>query len=448
MARHFERGASSFRAFVESVEADAEEGSVDEAPIVEEGTEGVRVMTVYKAKGLEFPVVILADPTYKTVRSEPSRHIDASCSLWLEPLCGAAPIELREASDLESRRDQAEAIRVAYVAATRARDLLVVPTCGDAPIEGWYGVLDPMLYPAENARRSSGAAPGCPPFGEDSVLERGPKGQTPLAGSVRPGLHTPSPNGAPVVWWDPAVLRLDVDELAPLRHQRLLEPGADGAAAAESQRGYEAWKTGRAALLADASRPAISVQTVTASVRSAAARAQTGLAASPGEPGVQVERMDRDQPDRPGGRRFGALVHALLASIDLRADAGSIQAMASVHGRIVGATDEEVAAAITTIGRVLAHPILRRAGGMADHGAVRRETPILLTLEDGRLLEGVVDLAFRDDEPGFGGWTVVDFKTNREVEGSLEAYAAQVQVYSRAVATATGSPARGILLVI
>ena len=33
------------------------------SPIVEEGTEGVRMMTVHKAKGLEFPVVILADPT-------------------------------------------------------------------------------------------------------------------------------------------------------------------------------------------------------------------------------------------------------------------------------------------------------------------------------------------------------------------------------------------------
>jgi hypothetical protein len=199
MARHFERGASSFRAFVESVEADAESADVNEAPIVEEGTEGVRVMTVYKAKGLEFPVVILADPTYKATRDVPSRHIDAGRSLWLEQLCGATPIELREASDLEMKRDRAEAIRIAYVAATRARDLLVVPAGGDQPIEGWFEILGPVLYPPENARRNAKPAPGCPAFGSERVLGRGPTGKPPVGGSVRPGLHTPVPDGAPVV---------------------------------------------------------------------------------------------------------------------------------------------------------------------------------------------------------------------------------------------------------
>ena len=76
MARQFERGASSFRAFIDKLELDAERGEADEAPIVEEGTEGVRLMTVHKAKGLEFPVVILADPTCAAARDTPSRHVD------------------------------------------------------------------------------------------------------------------------------------------------------------------------------------------------------------------------------------------------------------------------------------------------------------------------------------------------------------------------------------
>ena len=43
----------------------AETAQAAEAPILEEGSDGVRLMTVHKAKGLEFPVVILADLTCK-----------------------------------------------------------------------------------------------------------------------------------------------------------------------------------------------------------------------------------------------------------------------------------------------------------------------------------------------------------------------------------------------
>lgn len=120
MARQFERGASSFRAFVNKLEMDAERGEADEAPVVEEGTEGVRLMTVHKAKGLQFPVVVLADPTCSAARDTPSRHVDAVRRLWLEPLCGSAPVELLDAAVEEQQREQDEAIRVAYVAARRA----------------------------------------------------------------------------------------------------------------------------------------------------------------------------------------------------------------------------------------------------------------------------------------------------------------------------------------
>jgi hypothetical protein len=147
--------------------------------------------------------------------------------LWVETLCGSAPIELLEAADEELRRDQAEAIRVAYVAATRARDLLVTPVCGDQPIEGWLEVLNPMLYPPDDQRRNAEPAPGCPGFGEESVVDRGPDGHPPAMGSVRPGLHRPTADRPPVVWWDPAALALEVEEKVALRHQRILEVDGD-----------------------------------------------------------------------------------------------------------------------------------------------------------------------------------------------------------------------------
>jgi ATP-dependent exoDNAse (exonuclease V) beta subunit len=452
MARHFEGSASSFRAFVEKLEADAERGEADEAPIVEEGTEGVRVMTVHKAKGLEFPVVILADPTCNATRDIPSRHIEPARRLWLEPLCGSAPIELLEAAGEELIRDQTEAIRVAYVAATRARDLLVVPVCGDQPIEGWLEVLDPMLYPPDNARRRSEPSPSCPMFGDDSVIERGPKGRPPVQGSVRPGLHYPKVDGPGVVWWDPTALSREVDEQEQLRHQRILEADPDGTVAAASEENCAAWKAGREALLSQAFYPSMSVRTVTSLARTAAAESSTeNMAVKAGgrartRPDIIVETVERGDRDRPHGRRFGALVHALLASVDLDAGTDAIEAGAVTHGRLVDATEEEVKATIATVGAALAHPILRRAAASVGKGRLRRETPVLLRRDDGSLVEGVVDLAFYEETSDFAGWTIVDFKTGSEVE-AMPLYIAQVRVYLEAISKATGSRTRGIVLV-
>jgi len=56
-------GGLSFRGFVEELAAQAEKEDAAEAPVLEEDSDGVRLMTVHGAKGLEFPVVILADLT-------------------------------------------------------------------------------------------------------------------------------------------------------------------------------------------------------------------------------------------------------------------------------------------------------------------------------------------------------------------------------------------------
>jgi hypothetical protein len=132
-------------------------------------------------------------------------------------------------------------MRLVYVATTRARDLLILPTCGDAPISGWLEVLNPVLYPKEDKRCQAEHAAGCPEFGVDTVLDRGDQGTPPVGGSVAPGLHCPGENGPPVVWWDPAVLTLDVQEQAPLRQQRILEADPDGT----SEKSYACWKAAR-----------------------------------------------------------------------------------------------------------------------------------------------------------------------------------------------------------
>lgn len=63
-------------------------------------------------------------------------------------------------------------------------------------------------------------------------------------------------------------------------------------------------------------------------------------------------------------------------------------------------------------------------------------------MPDGTLLEGIVDLAFEED----GRWTVVDYKTDRDVSGSEEEYRRQVALYAAAIGQATGLPAQGVLV--
>ena len=134
--------------------------------------------------------------------------------------------------------------------------------------------------------------------------------------------------------------------------------------------------------------------------------------------------------------------------IDLEWTTDAPKAMAAVQGRIVGATEQEIDAAVATVTRALAHPILRRAGASSRTGGLRREVPILLRTDHGILVERIVDLAFRQEASDFAGWTVVDFKTDREFEGSSDRYLDQVRWYSTAVREATNLPTRGVLLVI
>ena len=124
LARRYEAdGGISFRGFIEELREQAEDGQSGEAPILEEGSDGVRMMTVHKAKGLEFPVVILADITAKLRPAAASRYLDTANGTCAVRLAGCSPFDLIHHEQDELQRDEAEGVRLAYVAATRARDL-------------------------------------------------------------------------------------------------------------------------------------------------------------------------------------------------------------------------------------------------------------------------------------------------------------------------------------
>jgi len=469
LARQYEaNGGMSFRGFVDELRGQAEGGQAAEAPILEEGSDGVRLMTVHKAKGLEFPVVILADITAKLRSDRADRLIDRDRNVCFLRLGRWTPIELATHEEREIARDEAEGVRVAYVAATRARDLLVVPAVGDGPWEGgWTGPLNAAVYPPSASRRAGAPAAGCPAFKKDSVWRR-PDDEPSNASTVCPGEHFIAGEPPyPIVWWDPHALDLGVEPAVGIRRESLIAKDVAGSVVAEGLREYEQWRDRRADAIAHGSIASLSVRSATewaaddldrgepAAAGAGAPVVQRGLfeeeIAAPGETAPrpadsaerEVEVVDARGRERPGGARFGELVHAMLAATPLDAGAAAIASLADVHGRILSAPADEVAAAVETVERVLAHELLGRARAADARQACRRETPVTCVVADGTMIEGIVDLAFEEN----GAWTVVDYKSDRELATLGEnRYRRQVALYVSAIAQATAQPARGVLV--
>jgi ATP-dependent helicase/nuclease subunit A len=454
MARRAERnGLISFRSFVNWLDEQAESGDEGDAPIMEEGVDGIRIMTVHKAKGLEFPVVLLVDITAKDTR-EPSKWVDQAAGLSATKLAGCTPIEVQEHAADEMRIEQEEAARVLYVAATRARDLLVVCAVGDHAYEGWLATLNPILYPsaAGSFNPESKQAKGCPVFGGDTVVDRPPNALRPR-GSVSPGLHRPQAGEHRVVWWDPAVLPQTTSQIrSSSRLTEYLKEDTSKVRSREGIRIHDEWQRQRLSIRDLSSKPEWTVVTATSPAAILTVAEKSDIAETKEAelhrqaelPEVIVESTRIDF-SRPHGKRFGTLVHAVLSIVPLNCDSTSIAESAQLQGRILGATDAEVSAAVETVGAALLHPLVQRAAQAAEQQRCRREIPIALKLDDGVMVEGIVDLAFQDPAPA-GDWTIVDYKTDFEVEGRLEEYRNQVALYALAIARATGQRSRAVLL--
>jgi ATP-dependent helicase/nuclease subunit A len=441
LARRYEaEGGISFRGFIDELREQAESGEAGEAPILEEGSDGVRLMTVHKSKGLEFPIVILADMTAKLRASVASRTIDSERCVCAIRLGGCAPADLLQHEDEELRRDEAEGTRVAYVAATRARDLLVVPAVGDEPREGWTHPLNTAVYPPMEMRRQQIQAPGCVEFkSKDSVLVR--PGGSAGTSTVSPGMHInkgkpPGSAEYSVVWWDPHVLKLGAEAPLGIRRPELIVKDVAPAIIESGLAAYNSWHERRQQALTTGRQSSVAVRTVTQS-------AKTIDEESPHLklPPVEIVELPR-AANRPAGARFGALVHAVLASVPLDGDLNAIQYLATIHGRILGAAAEEIAATAESAHSTLAHPLLNDARNAAQYGRCRREVPIAWRDTNGVLIEGVIDLAFEKA----AGWTVVDFKTDEEFGGNERAYRQQVGMYASAIQAAKGARVSAVIM--
>jgi len=122
-------GLSGMLRFLEVVRARGQD--MDCAPLPADNS-AVRLMSIHKSKGLEFPVCIVADigRAFNTEDGKKSAVFSPGAGLGLKlregDAFGTYPTLPHTAARLEARElDCAEELRLLYVAATRAKDLLV-----------------------------------------------------------------------------------------------------------------------------------------------------------------------------------------------------------------------------------------------------------------------------------------------------------------------------------
>jgi len=117
----------SWRDFRRRLEARLEAVEREEAAPTPPNAQQVRIMTIHAAKGLEFPIVMLANlhrgrPPSQSVIAD---RMDEALELRLRDGCQTAGYE--RAAEFEAGAQAAERVRLLYVALTRARDHLIVP---------------------------------------------------------------------------------------------------------------------------------------------------------------------------------------------------------------------------------------------------------------------------------------------------------------------------------
>ena len=139
-----QRHPPSMQGFLHWLRADNETIKRD----AQEAGDEVRVLTVHGAKGLEAPIVFLADATYqKTSKMDRLLWRDDGLPIWKAGANERDPSSQAIQEEAE-RRQQAEHRRLLYVAMTRAEERLIIAGCkrdGGGGRGTWYDIIEDGL---------------------------------------------------------------------------------------------------------------------------------------------------------------------------------------------------------------------------------------------------------------------------------------------------------------
>ncbi|OYV93963.1 MAG: hypothetical protein B7Z68_08145 [Acidobacteria bacterium 21-70-11] len=429
-----------FRTLLEAIEAGGEpqavlrglRSNVAQAREAQEGRpltaaeDAVRVMTIHKAKGLDFAYVYLIQ-THREARGDGRLGTDAEeiggrfeYALLGAPTPGWHAVETRR-----RRVEAAELVRTLYVGMTRAKDRLVV--AGNWRLDPVDPTRPPHSHMDVLARRAPSEglgmlAAGLLAGGGRHADRDGARWVFPALGGTGNGAAATAAVTPPLA--APEHVARDAERLAGLR----AEAAARMATAFSAPASEEAHRRLRELLDESAADPA-----------------GESAGAAPGRAG---------EGGASPASAAGAAVHRVLETLDLGAEIGG--QLAAARGSLAALVEgwigpegrrEAERRAAEVLARLAGGPLLGRLGAIAPH-VVARELAVLLPPGEGAaapagFVSGAIDLLYRD--PDTGGLVVADYKTD-DVTGAapLDAraagYASQGAVYRRAIQEALGLP--------
>jgi ATP-dependent helicase/nuclease subunit A len=446
LAREYESNdGADLRGFLEYAAEETTRAGEGEAPIAAEEHDGVRVMTVHGAKGLEFEVVAVPElgrrilagfpPPIRIGTVEPQDEDDDAASplrVGLRLARLGRPTErlydLEELEELAKAEESAEELRLAHVAFTRAQRKLVMSGTFNPgrdrekePVAG-SPVTERLLHAFQD-----------PVIGAQLAL-----GQS---GEVELEVPSPAPRPGLDATFEPARIAIrfafpEDGSGAALAPPELAETAAGDAAPVKPP-------------LLDLSPAPASSARLSYSALSQYGRCGyrffverelgLGAAQAPGAGLPIAAALDEgdDDPGDPPGREqrfgFGNAIHGLLEWSARngwrRPDQERIRRLLNSSG--LPAEAEEMERAERVLTGWLESGLCRRLG---ESGVVLRpEEPFLLPME-GAVIRGSIDLLARHPE----GWTLVlDYKTDRldaEPAGLIDRYSVQRDIYALAAA--------------
>lgn len=394
-------GADGLSEFIASIEV---ADRLPDSDVPQMSADSVRIMTVHRARGLQFPVVFVADMSRRLYQGPRPFVLDPEFGLAVRvpnPTSGVLqnPLCYRELSEISRDRLIAEEKRLFYIAVTRAQEHLVLVGSSDLrgrhkptyrEINSWTGWIEKAL------ELGPGTPQGEIQAGKTRIILRydtpiipqTPAGPTPVTLADECGFELKG--GLPV-------------------HRIHISPPAEDVARTVVERCVAAERH---------FEPRVSRLSVSQALDYVECPARFRFLHILGMPGEVPESFDEDEGRPLSAADLGHLVHNALETLDFSSDV-SLQ-IPLVLSEI---TDESARDQVRPLLEWFAESPWCRE--LSEAVEIIRETPFEFVL-GGRTLVGRMDVIYRNAD----GWTILDYKTGRAED--RERYELQVGIYALA----------------